>query len=426
MAQDIVWQVRKHGKLYQIRDLSVPGQIDEKIGQLVGQAPEALDTIYEIAAAIGQDGEALQGLLQQVGSKANSNDVYTKDQVDTLLGEVETTPGPKGDTGEKGDKGDTGETGPAGAKGDTGAKGDKGDKGDTGEQGPKGDKGDKGDTGTFDDSALQNYVTKDELGSFGAESEITDFEYIHDAESWQESFENGVLKKYYEKYPDSDLESDNDPSQSAGFNDRIYVGTLSGENEEKKFRATWSSHSQLITNIADSTEKYYMPRLDPTSPYYGTADEWKAQYDKFHGETWQLYTDETLETPANKEFAIRTLEFYGFHHSFNAAIATGGIFPWIAIDFATDANVMLKFQYEGKEDVAPWNFNVFGNGTGHKAWGFASVPTEFGDTTLAITACGGEDAFDISKFKLIGVSANANIPAAIKAYIDTEIAKLKA
>jgi hypothetical protein len=32
MAQDTVWQVRKHGKLYQIRDLSVPGQIDEKIG----------------------------------------------------------------------------------------------------------------------------------------------------------------------------------------------------------------------------------------------------------------------------------------------------------------------------------------------------------------------------------------------------------
>ncbi|MDO4912736.1 MAG: hypothetical protein Q3960_04185 [Lactobacillus sp.] len=59
----------------------------------------------------------------------------------TVQGDVQPTPGPKGD------KGDTGEQGPKGDKGDTGEQGPKGDKGDTGEQGSKGDKGEAGERG---------------------------------------------------------------------------------------------------------------------------------------------------------------------------------------------------------------------------------------------------------------------------------------
>ena len=112
---------------------------------------------------------------------AQSSTVYTKSEVDNIINQIELTPGEKGDKGDtgaqgpKGDKGDPGTNGADGAKGDKGDKGDpftysdftsaqlaalkgeKGDKGDTGAQGPKGD---KGDTGTFDSSALSNYITQ--------------------------------------------------------------------------------------------------------------------------------------------------------------------------------------------------------------------------------------------------------------------------
>ena len=109
--------------------------VGEKIAEVIGAAPETLDTLEEIAAKL-QEVEGITGIK-----------------------------GDKGDTGETGAKGDTGAQGP---KGDTGAQGPKGDtgeagpKGDTGEAGPKGDtgaQGPKGDTGTFDSSALAGYVT---------------------------------------------------------------------------------------------------------------------------------------------------------------------------------------------------------------------------------------------------------------------------
>ena len=92
-------------------------------------------------------------------TKANTSDVYSKTQADTLLAGKQNTLTNndtlvtingtalkygasmtiEGEKGDKGDKGDTGATGPQGPKGD---KGDTGQTGPEGQQGPKGDKGD--------------------------------------------------------------------------------------------------------------------------------------------------------------------------------------------------------------------------------------------------------------------------------------------
>ena len=158
--------------------------VGEKIAEVVGAAPETLDTLKEIADKLGDNDTALGQINTALEAKANVDDVYNKTEIDQIISEVETIKGDKGDQGEagpqgakgdqgepgvqgaKGDKGDQGEPGVQGAKGDKGDQGDqgvKGDKGDQGEQGPQGEKGEQGPqgaTGSFDSSALAEYATR--------------------------------------------------------------------------------------------------------------------------------------------------------------------------------------------------------------------------------------------------------------------------
>ena len=343
--------------------------VDQEIANVIGAAPEALDTLKEIADQLGQDNDAIAAINNVIEGKANSSDVYTKNEIDSIINGIELTPG---------EKGETGETGP---------------------------QGEKGETGSFDASALENYVTKVELGTFGEESEL-DYEVVNDEQSWQASYNNGVLQKYYQKYPQEDLWNTVE-NRAVNFNDRYYQGNIG--NEAIECGATWASESAQKLVINDVT--YYAPIF----------------YD-MTGRDVELYNDLALTESAGKTFTIETVSYNGncVHCWAGTVNAPGAKLPWVLVNFEDDANVMIKFQYEGKADVTPWNFTVFGTGAGHKAWGFASVASEFGDDSFAIAENGGEGAFDTNKFKVIGVSANANIPAAIKAYIDTEITKLKA
>ncbi|HOY47544.1 MAG TPA: hypothetical protein PLZ05_03020 [Alphaproteobacteria bacterium] len=85
--------------------------------------------------------------------------IASKNFVDTIIGNIQLTPGPEGPQGPKGDKGDTGDMGPQGIQGEQGPKGDKGDTGDTGPQGPKGDTGDTGAVSSLVVSGTGNFVS---------------------------------------------------------------------------------------------------------------------------------------------------------------------------------------------------------------------------------------------------------------------------
>jgi len=124
-----------------LTNASITDQINDAVAAVVGAAPDALNTLKEIADQLADDESAVTALTATVANKANAD-----------LSNVTTLPAGvvaqlKGDQGIQGLKGDTGATGAAGAQGQQGIQGPKGDTGATGAQGPQGTQGLKGDTG---------------------------------------------------------------------------------------------------------------------------------------------------------------------------------------------------------------------------------------------------------------------------------------
>lgn len=66
-------------------------QVNTAIQKVVGAAPDALDTLEEIAERLKDDNDAISSLASTIAQKANSNEVYTKTQTDAMIGEVVDT-----------------------------------------------------------------------------------------------------------------------------------------------------------------------------------------------------------------------------------------------------------------------------------------------------------------------------------------------
>jgi hypothetical protein len=56
--------------------------VNTAISAVIGAAPEALNTLEELAAAFGNDANAVSSLVASIATKANSADVYTKAESD--------------------------------------------------------------------------------------------------------------------------------------------------------------------------------------------------------------------------------------------------------------------------------------------------------------------------------------------------------
>lgn len=63
----------------------IENMVDTKIAGLVNSAPETLDTLKELSDALGNDPNFATTVANQIGNKANKDDVYTKEETDTLL-----------------------------------------------------------------------------------------------------------------------------------------------------------------------------------------------------------------------------------------------------------------------------------------------------------------------------------------------------
>lgn len=59
--------------------------ISTKVAEIVDAAPEALNTLNELAAALGNDPNFAATISAQIGSKANSSDVYTTTQTNQAI-----------------------------------------------------------------------------------------------------------------------------------------------------------------------------------------------------------------------------------------------------------------------------------------------------------------------------------------------------
>ena len=76
---------------YGITDAYTKNETDSRINtavsNLVNQAPETLDTLDELAQALGDDPNFATTVSNLIGTKANSADVYTKAQCDSKIDE---------------------------------------------------------------------------------------------------------------------------------------------------------------------------------------------------------------------------------------------------------------------------------------------------------------------------------------------------
>ena len=170
------------------------------------------------------------------------------------------------------------------------------------------------------------------------------YDYIHDEASWNESYLNGGLKKYYE------------------WSDRV--------NAPYK-EDLWNIIEERAANINDA-------RKDPDTGEYILDNNGNYIYDNCE-RCW-----------------------------LGAVKAPGAKYPWIVPYFEDDVNAKLIFRYEGKEDVMPWGDKLFGIGKkedgSDRLFGAASVASEFGDNNFLISenrTDGGESTFDINKFEMI-------------------------
>lgn len=174
------------------------------------------------------------------------------------------------------------------------------------------------------------------------------YDYIHDEESWNESYANGGLKKYYE------------------WSDKV--------NAPYK-EDLWNTVESRAANINDA-------RKDPETGEYILDENGNYIYDNCE-RCW-----------------------------LGAVKAPGAKYPWIVPYFEDDVNSKIAFRYEGKEDVMPWGDKVFGIGKkedgSDRLFGAASVASEFGDNDFLISENrndGGESTFDIEKFEMVLIPA---------------------
>ena len=71
---------------YGITDAYTKTQVDTKISNLVNSAPETLDTLNELASALGNDPNFATTVATQIGNKANDSDVVHKSGDESIVG----------------------------------------------------------------------------------------------------------------------------------------------------------------------------------------------------------------------------------------------------------------------------------------------------------------------------------------------------
>ena len=71
---------------YGITDAYTKTQVDKKVSNLVNSAPETLDTLNELASALGNDPNFATTVANQIGTKADDSNVVHKSGDETISG----------------------------------------------------------------------------------------------------------------------------------------------------------------------------------------------------------------------------------------------------------------------------------------------------------------------------------------------------
>lgn len=69
-------------------DYATKKEVNDRITSLINSAPEALDTLGEIADALSKDNDAIKAINQVLTGKADKSDTYTKRDIDTKVSNI--------------------------------------------------------------------------------------------------------------------------------------------------------------------------------------------------------------------------------------------------------------------------------------------------------------------------------------------------
>ena len=72
-----------------VQNKVIKAYVDSSISNLINGAPTTLDTLKEIADAFEESQDVVEALESAIGNKANSKDVYTREQIDDIVDDLE-------------------------------------------------------------------------------------------------------------------------------------------------------------------------------------------------------------------------------------------------------------------------------------------------------------------------------------------------
>lgn len=107
-----------------VEGLATETYVDNKVADLVNSAPDKLNTLDELAAALGDDENFANTVTASLSNKLDKSELTNA--INTALTQAKSSgefDGAKGDKGETGPQGPKGDTGPAGVNGKDGADG---------------------------------------------------------------------------------------------------------------------------------------------------------------------------------------------------------------------------------------------------------------------------------------------------------------
>ena len=279
------------------------------VAQVVNGAPGALDTLNELAAALGDNANFSATVTNELATKATI--AYVDSSIAANPGPTgpqgptgATGPqGPQGDTGPQGIQGETGPQGPTGLQGPAGVQGIQGIQGPTGPTGPTGATGATGATGPAGESA-GGFSWSAAGASYGKiETDGTAFcsysgtsekvLYSADGTNWSEYSIPNMITPNYDSWQvfyfggqidywilfknGRDMYITSDPSSGSNWTHRSMYG---GYGSVQSITMSWG------TDRSGNTRSSSTPRIHAGHGWTGQPNSWGTSYSDNLGASW--------------------------------------------------------------------------------------------------------------------------------------------
>ena len=175
-------------------------------------------------------------------------------------------------------------------------------------------------------------------------------ELVYNEETWNASYANGVLSRYYAENPSEDLWNNTD-NHAPNFNDKVYtvqffIGSPDANPVTKQFKAVWfSDEVQKIIDVDDSSVEYYLEMF-----YDVPAGKFEL-FTEPDGGVNATAAGLTPEKSCARWIKVTEASFPACTQSWAGAVgAPGSKVPWICLNYdVMPVQGQLILVYDGSE-----------------------------------------------------------------------------